>query len=366
MMPQTRPAVSFRSDRMNENDMNQKLQMMQMHRSAQEPFRQAQQQATQAYTPQQQEQIQHQQQPPQPLQQKYMPQYTSPMTSEPAAPRVRVKSSTDTIQIRRDETAFYLPSRCVTAQITQVWAPSMEYHIQLPTQKAHRTLFLQEHDGDSNTKYRIELTLPLIPFRSIQEMLTALNDVANQNKEIRYRVHFSLNEEHKISITLSDLHHISNDPDEFDRAHGNYRHTSAISIVWQADSVLAEVLGFKRNSNVFRINDKVDSTTLMEYLSDVEPLSITDVPFFYLSVNDYATCDWLIEVPHPDSKYKVNHLDGDEGGMSLVGDMTEALMERSEPIVCNFALKHPTLDCVRITIPENQVLFLRVCCKVRI
>lgn len=227
-------------------------------------------------------------------------------------------------------------------------------------------MFVQEHDSDSNTKYRIELTLPSRSFGSIHEMLETLNNVADENKELRYKVHFTMTDEQRIAVVLSNLHMICNDPDEFDRSHGAYRHTTAVSIVWQSESVLAEVLGFKRNSNIFRVTDKVTDMTTMEYVSDAEPLGLKDVPFFYISLTDYATCDWLVQIPPSGEKYSVNHLDGDEGVVSLVNDVTEAMMERSEPIVCNFTLKHPTLDCVRISIPENQVLFLRVCCKVRV
>lgn len=349
MMPQTRPVANFRQERLSENDMNQKLQMMEMHRSAQEPYR-----------------PQPHQTPPQPQQPYYPPQQQHVPTRQvtprqPKAPQVRIRTFLETIKILPGDKSFHLPPKCVSAQMIQAWVPKMTYLFKLPEQQLYRTVFIKEHDSLTNSKYTIPLVLPQASYTSIDEVVKALNVVAKETKALRYSVSF-LKMEDRISIQLSGLNNIDNDPDTFDRIHGDYRNVTGLSVVWQADSILAGLLGYTKNSPLF----SVDAFDSVQYDAETKWFPLDEVPFFHFNVPDYMTSDVILQPPESNETYKGQTFENDEGILTFASNLQEAQMERTEPIMCSFTLRHPTTDHIQIEVSPNKVLFVRMRLKLSV
>ena len=342
MLPQTRPVANFRQERLSENDMNQRLHMMEMHRSAaQEPYR-AQVQGSHQQTPPIPSQ-------PQPRQQPYLP----PAPPPPA--KVRMRTTLDTIKLQSGDDVFHLPPNCISAQIIQAWVPKMEYKFNPAEQQVYRTVFIKEHDNTTNANYTIPLTLPYKTYSSIEEIIDTLNTVARNAKTLRYDVLFKIVED-KVSIQISNLDKIDNNPDTFDRTYGDYRNTTDISIIWHVDSLLATILGYSKNSPLFPVvtNDS------LQYDADTEPYRSNGVPFFHLYVPDYMVSDVILQPAAQKDSYHGQTFETDEGMLTFVSNLQDAQMERTEPIVCHFKLKHPMTDYITIQVPTNKVIFLRI------
>ena len=369
MMPVARPVADFQSERMTEDDMNRRIQQMEMYRSAQEPKRPGQ---STPYRPmhqpphphQQYQNMSNQKRPEQPFKQPFNERQVTTSTHLPkSTDSLKVQYVHETCVVSSESPRLILPERVIATQIKQIWVPLLESSVELIEEK-DRIFHIIDLDLENCSSHEIPVHLPQKRYYRLIELLQDLNEAVARIKELQYKVEFIV-ENDRITFLAGSFENVQNNPDLFQTAiHGPFHKVHGVKLQWPVASKLAVILGY-RSSICREITDQKDR--LMFRGDDpVSSFGLESTPFLHLTLPQCTKTKWIIDIPKKrddsvEKQYSQTFIDADEGAVLLVSrdDAMNALVP-TVPFTCEIQITDPSRPLFDISFPDcRSPLYVR-------